>query len=67
MVTNSETKFVMFWFVLVFKIIKTRAVLYLFNLNIYSCTSQMVLLKVTDIVSVSRFNKLPFRRLEKKA
>ena len=27
----------------------------------------MVLLKVTDIVSVSRFNKLPFRRLEKKA
>ena len=37
-------KFAVFWFVLVFKISKTRAVFYLFNLDIYSYASEKVLL-----------------------
>ena len=59
MATNS--KFVS----AVFKISKTKAVLYLFNLDIFSCTSQMVLLRVVDLLSVSNINGLTFRRLEK--
>ena len=52
MATNS--KFVS----AVFKISKTRAVLYLFNLDI--------LLRVVGLLSVSNINGLTFRRLEKR-